>query len=109
MTTTLFTNGRVRRLPGGAIADWLLVADDRVAGIGEGDPPAADRTIDMEGAWLLPAFADAHVHLPTTGLYAEGLDFRGEKSAAAIVDAFRGRAETVREGVLFGGNFEDPL
>ena len=108
MTTTVFTNGRVRRLPGGAIVDWLLVDDDRVAGIGEGEPPAADRTIDMAGAWLLPAFCDAHVHLPTTGLYAEGLDFRGETSASSIVDAFRQRASAT-EGVLFGGNFEDPL
>ena len=105
---TVFTGGRVRRLPGGAIADWLLIEGAQVVGIGTGDTPGADRTIELDGAWLLPAFCDAHVHLPATGLYATGLDFRSERSADAIVAAFGARAEAT-EGVLFGGNFEDPL
>ena len=108
MTTTLFCNGRVRRLPGKATAQWLLIEDERVAAIGSGDEPSADRTIDMDGTTLVPGFRDAHVHLPATGLYAAGLDFRGETRAAAIIDAFRRRAEG-SGAVLFGGNFEDPL
>lgn len=108
MTTTLFRNGTIRRLPGKAVADWLLVEEDVVAAIGSGEPPAADRTIDLQGTSLVPAFRDAHVHLPATGLYASGLDFRGETRADAIVDAFRARAAGSKD-VLFGGNFEDPL
>ncbi len=106
--TTLFTNGALLRLPGGARAEWLLVSDGAIAAVGSGEAQAADDTVDLDGGYLLPAFCDAHVHLPATGLYATGLDFRGEKKADAIVAAFRARA-TTGEGLLFGGNFEDPL
>lgn len=108
MTTTLFTNGTIRRLPGKAVAEWLVIRDDLVEAIGSGDRPAADRLVDLGGGTVVPAFRDAHVHLPATGLYAAGLDFRGETSATAILNAFATRA-TTGAGVLFGGNFEDPL
>ncbi|HEV3473587.1 MAG TPA: amidohydrolase family protein, partial [Actinomycetota bacterium] len=105
--TTLFTSGSLLRLPSAAIADWLLVDGATIRDVGKGEPPPADKTIDLDGGWLLPAFCDGHVHLPATGLYVAGLDLRGEAGADAIVDAFRAHAEKA-EGVLFGGNFEDP-
>lgn len=108
MTTTLFHNGTIRRLPGKGTAEWLVVGDRKVVAIGSGEPPAADRRTDLDGGTVVPAFRDAHVHLPATGLYATGLDFRGEHSAAAILNAFAQRAQT-NEAILFGGNFEDPL
>ncbi|HWL65222.1 MAG TPA: amidohydrolase family protein [Actinomycetota bacterium] len=104
----LFHSGRIRRLPGGAFADWLVVEDQRVVAVGTGDPPAADESVDLDGAWLLPAFADGHVHLPVTGLEEIGLDFRGERSVDAILNAFSQRADS-SGAVLYGGNFEDPL
>lgn len=108
MTSALFINGTIRRLPGKATAEWLLVQDGRVNAVGDGETPSADRTIDLDGGTLIPALRDAHVHLPATGLYAAGLDFRGETSATAILDAFAIKAAS-GSGVLFGGNFEDPL
>lgn len=72
------------------------------------DRPPADRVIDLEGGTLVPAFCDAHVHLPATGLYAAGMDFRGEKKAATILGAYAARAADPG-ALLFGGNFEDPL
>lgn len=104
----LFTGGPIVRLPGAALADWVLVNEEHVQAIGNGEPPSAGRVVDLAGGTLLPAFCDAHVHLPATGLYELGLDFRGEHSAAAILDAFGARART-GDGILFGGNFEDPL
>ena len=106
--STLFTGGPIVRLPGAALADWLLVSEEHVQAVGIGEPPRADKVIDLDGGTLLPAFCDAHVQLPATGLYEAGLDFRGEHSSAKILDAFRTRAAT-GDGVLFGGNFEDPL
>ncbi len=107
---TIFSGGMVRCGGDFSPADWLLVEDGVIAGVGLGtDRPAADRTVDLGGAALLPAFRDAHVHLPATGLQAAGLDFRDERSAAAIKGAFAERAAQAKEGVLFGGNFEDPL
>jgi predicted amidohydrolase YtcJ len=107
MTTTLFCGGRVRTLAGETVDDWLLCAGDRIVRTGAGDAPAAARIIDLDGAVVVPGFCDAHVHLPATGLYASGPDFRGERSARVILDAFAKQASD--SGLLFGGNFEDPL
>lgn len=105
--STLFTGGRVVT-PGGP-ADWALVEDGVVTGTGaSGDEPSAAQRVDLEGGVLLPSFCDAHVHLPATGLYAAGMDFRGETSSRAILDAFAERARDPGS-ILFGGNFEDPL
>jgi predicted amidohydrolase YtcJ len=109
MTSILFTGGLVRTGLPGETAEWVLVGGDTIAGVGNGDGPRAERTVDLEGGTLIPAFRDAHVHLPATGLYELGLDFRGESSAQALLDAFAGRARLGGDAVLFGGNFEDPL
>lgn len=104
----LLSGGTVHSGLGDTPSEWLLIDDDgRVAQLGSGDSPHADRNTDLSGGTLVPAFRDAHVHLPATGLYASGLDFRGEKQASVITDAFARRAS--EGGLLFGGNFEDPL
>jgi predicted amidohydrolase YtcJ len=109
MTTSLLHGGLVRTLVGEGTADWVLIEGDRVKATGRaGDLPSADRTIDLDGMTLIPAFCDGHVHLPATGLYETGLDFREERSAGVILDAFREIAEK-DPGTVFGGNFEDPL
>lgn len=103
----VFHSGTIHSGASAKPADWLLIEDDRVVAHGVGDAPPADRSIDLDGATVVPAFRDAHVHLPATGLYAGGLDLRGEHSAAAIKDGFAAQAKA--GGLLFGGNFEDPL
>jgi predicted amidohydrolase YtcJ len=106
---TLFRNGRVRTLAGDEVLDWVLVDDRDIVATGAGGGvPGTDRTVDMDGGTLIPAFCDGHVHLPATGLYETGLDFRGERSADEILAAYRKRALEGDE-VVFGGNFEDPL
>ena len=102
--TVVFTGGEVLRLPGAGTAEWLVIDDESVAAVGRGDPPRADRVVDLDGGVLLPAFCDAHVHLPATGLYEVGLDFRSQHSARAILQAFADRARSSE--ILFGGNFE---
>ena len=72
------------------------------------DEPDADHRHELNGGTLVPGFCDAHVHLPTTGLYAAGADFRGERSTSKIVATFADIARD-RSALLFGGNFEDPL
>ena len=109
MTTTLFHNGTIHTNVEGKTVAWVLVEDDRIDQAGPTDGlPAADRHVDLQGGTLIPAFCDAHVHLPATGLYAGGMDFRGERSADAILDALARHASS-GDAVLFGGNFEDPL
>jgi predicted amidohydrolase YtcJ len=110
VTTTLFFNGTIHTNVRGSEPRWVLTEDDRITGVGGpgADLPAAHRRVDLDGGTLIPAFCDAHVHLPATGLYAGGMDFRGKRSATAILDAFTKHASS-SHAVLFGGNFEDPL
>ncbi len=105
MSSVAFVNGTIRSLS--ATHEWLVVGGDTIASMGDGDAPCSDRTVDLQGGVLIPAFRDAHVHLPATGLYATGMDLRGERCARAILDAYSERAHG--NEMLFGGNFEDPL
>ncbi len=113
MTTTLFHNGTIRTNVEGSRAQWVLVTDGRISSAHPDDGvaadlPAADRVVDLDGGALVPGFCDAHVHLPATGLYAGGMDFRGVHSADHILDSFAKHAAG-GGAVMFGGNFEDPL
>jgi hypothetical protein len=106
--STAIVNARALRLPGASLVDWVVEDGGVIQAAGTGEPPATDRTVDADGAWLLPAFCDAHVHLPATGLYESGIDLRGETSVDAILDRFATLIDD-RRTILFGGNFEDPL
>jgi predicted amidohydrolase YtcJ len=86
----------------------MLVDAGRVAATGTGPHPEAARGFDLEGAVVVPAFCDAHVHLAATGLNLAGMSFRGERSSARIAAAFAERARA-GDAILFGGDFEDPL
>ncbi|MCH2149865.1 MAG: imidazolonepropionase [Phycisphaerales bacterium] len=44
---------------------WLLVRDQQIANLGEGQPPEGfdpDMVIDLDGRVVLPAFVDCHTH-----------------------------------------------
>jgi predicted amidohydrolase YtcJ len=86
----------------------MLVEGRTVVATGMEDAPSADRRVDLDGAIVVPAFCDAHVHLSATGLYLAGMSFRGERSAARIAAAFAERARA-EDATLLGGDFEDPL
>ncbi len=92
--TTLFTGGRVH----GTDATALVVDGGVVTWLGAGEPPAAERTVDLGGALVAPAFVDAHVHVTSAGLLRTGLDLTGAGSAAEVLDAVRDRVRD-RPGV----------
>jgi predicted amidohydrolase YtcJ len=108
VTTVSFDGGTIRTGAGDERADWVIVEGEVIAAVGAGEAPAADRRVPLDGATVVPAFRDAHVHLPATGLYATGLDLRGERTAGAIGAALARRAREPG-AVVFGGNFEDPV
>jgi imidazolonepropionase-like amidohydrolase len=41
----------------------ILVRDGRIEEIGSGVPPAASPTVDLQGAWVVPGFINAHGHV----------------------------------------------
>ena len=109
MTTTLYRRGRVRS-PDDPFATALLVDGDTVAWVGsEGaaDALSAEVTVDLEDAWVAPAFVDAHVHATSTGLALTGMDLTGAPSLAVALDRVAEAAKAARGGVLLGTGWDD--
>ena len=65
----------------GATVTWLGTDDAVAVHLGPGDT-----VVDLAGALVTPAFVDAHVHATATGLALTGLDLRGTRSAAQVLD-----------------------
>lgn len=81
---TLLTNGRI-------YSSWardataMLVEGDAIGWLGDDATAAtmtADRTVDLAGALVVPAFVDAHFHTTATGLALGGLDLAGSPTLA---------------------------
>ncbi len=66
-------NGRVWARPG---LTAVAIAGDRISKVGAGELGAA-RVIDAGGAWIIPAFNDAHVHFLTASRSLGELDLFG--------------------------------
>jgi len=75
--TTLLLNGLVHS-PSHPDATAMAVRDGVVAWLGDDAVGRAQfpdaETIDLDGAFVAPAFVDSHVHLTATGLQLTGLD-----------------------------------
>lgn len=85
MQTTLLRNGSVHTPTGTAQA--LLYGAGVIRWVGpQQAAPAAHREIDLRGAWVAPAFVDAHVHHTEAGLTLVGLDLRGTASARELLE-----------------------
>ncbi len=69
----LLCGGPVRvPLAGGRVHEALLIRDGRIAALGcerdvAGQAGPGAKRVALEGRCLLPAFADAHVHLSSLG------------------------------------------
>ncbi len=65
-------------------ATAMAVRDGVVAWLGNDDVGRAQfpdaEIVDLEGAFVAPAFVDSHVHLTATGLTLAGLDLRSATS-----------------------------
>jgi predicted amidohydrolase YtcJ len=93
--TTLLVGGRIHS-PSSPDATAMAVTGDTVVWVGQDGPgralhPGAD-VIDLDGAFVAPAFVDAHVHATATGLHLSGLDLTGVRDAGDLLAAVRGAA-----------------
>lgn len=57
-------------------ADAIAVRDGRIVAIGS-DLPVEGDVVDLDGAWVLPGFHDAHVHPVQAGLEMNACDLSG--------------------------------
>jgi N-acetylglucosamine-6-phosphate deacetylase len=61
--TTLLHGGRKLDADDGPVPGfWLLFDGAIISATGAGEPPPADETVDLAGAWVVPGFIDLHVH-----------------------------------------------
>src|SRR6266511_1241659 len=100
---TLYRAGRVHTLSHPAAGEWVLVDERHVERVGAGDPPDADRVVDLPGTTILPGFVDAHVHLTGTGIHETGPPIDGARSAAELLEMLRGVAAQQDRPLLVHG------
>jgi predicted amidohydrolase YtcJ len=107
MATTLLRGGRVLSTAHPR-ATALLTDGAAVRWVGTDDAaPAADRVVGLGGAFLAPAFVDAHVHATQTGLALSGLDLSGARSLAQALDAVHAESRRLRGRVILGTGWDE--
>jgi predicted amidohydrolase YtcJ len=110
---TLFRNGRVRTpLAAGEMPATALVTGDDGTVLWAGDEDGAAawgaaRVVDLDGAFLAPAFVDAHVHATSTGLALVGLELRHARSLGQALDAIEAAARTGRGRPVLGSGWDE--
>lgn len=105
MARILFRGGAVYAPVPGASA--ILIDDGHIAWIGS-DAAAAglgepDSVVELDGAWLAPAFVDAHVHVVSAGLAISALNLVGARSRSEVLDRVARRAATAGPDALLWG------
>ncbi|MEO9969147.1 MAG: amidohydrolase family protein, partial [Hyphomonadaceae bacterium] len=107
------------RLTGGNVIDVttgditatdIIIEDDRIVAIGsarETRGEATDRTLDMDGAYLLPGLSDSHVHL-TSRADVHGYRRLTVSSQAAAISGVVHAETTLRAGFTSVRNLGGP-
>ena len=109
LVRTLLINGRVYS-PSTRDASALLISGAEVAWVGETAAAAAmpaDRTVDLAGALVVPAFVDAHFHTTDTGLSLTGLELGSAGSLAEALVAVERAARSNGGRPLLGAGWDE--
>ncbi|MEX2406808.1 MAG: amidohydrolase family protein, partial [Actinomycetota bacterium] len=103
---TVYRASRVHTLSYPSIGEWILVDDRHVQRVGIGEPPEADRIVDLPGATILPGFIDTHVHLTGTGVHQQAAELGASRSAAELLSAVR-EVVAARQGPVLVHGYDE--
>ena len=107
---TVYRNGRVYAAEA-TQASAFVVEDGVIVWIGDdlslGTGTARDTVTDLRGAFVTPAFVDAHVHMTDTGLALTGVDLTGVGSLTAALDVLERAARSRRGRPILGAGWDE--
>jgi hypothetical protein len=100
-----FTEGR-------PTARAVLVDSGRIVWVGDTERSAPTtreppERVDLTGAWLQPAFVDAHAHLTATGLSLSGLDLGDCRCVDDCLAAVRAVVDVIPGRVVWGSGWDE--
>ncbi|CAM01590.1 hypothetical protein A8924_2679 [Saccharopolyspora erythraea NRRL 2338] len=108
--TTLLLGGRIHS-PAGPDVTAMAVIDGTVAWVGSDQVGRAlhpdAEVVDLGGAFVTPAFVDAHVHATSTGLLLNGLDLTGCASLTEFLHALRDHVEEHPGSLVWGHGWDE--
>ncbi|WP_460960434.1 amidohydrolase [Parasphingorhabdus pacifica] len=108
--TTLLLGGRIYT-PASADATAMAVTDGTIAWVGTDKVGRAlhpdAEIVDLQGAFVAPAFVDAHVHATSTGLLLNGLDLTGCASLTEFLHALRDHVEEHPGALVWGHGWDE--
>jgi predicted amidohydrolase YtcJ len=106
---TLYRNGRIYS-PAVPFATALLVDGAAIAWLGSEDAAqgiSADIVVDLQDAFVTPAFVDAHVHATSAGLAITALDLAPARSLAEALDLVEQHSRATRGRPVLGGGWDE--
>ena len=91
-------------------ATAMAVRDGVVAWLGSDDVARAQfpdaEVVDLDGAFVAPAFVDSHVHVTATGLAHTGLDLRPAESKQHFLTLLAEHVAARPDGVVWGHGWD---
>ncbi|QRP49963.1 amidohydrolase [Amycolatopsis sp. FDAARGOS 1241] len=109
-STTLLLGGRIYT-SSSPDATALAVSGGTVVWVGQDAPARAlhpdAEVVALDGAFVAPAFVDAHVHATATGLHLTGLDLTGARSGAELLAAVRAAVAAAPGEVLLAHGWDE--
>ena len=105
---TLYRASTVHTLAHPPVGEWVLVDGRHVERVGSGDPPSADRVVDLPGTAVLPGFVDAHVHLTGTGEHHRVPEVGRARSAQELLETLT-RLTQQEQGPLLVHGFDESV